>query len=80
VESFTQNILMWKRLVLTILTNVEKMHLGRRRALPCMVLIDAILDALKKSLNAAKTEIIVVSKIKEEIMNIKRRIESGDKQ
>jgi len=38
----------------------------------CIALIDAILDALKKSLNTTKTEIIVLSKIKEEIINIKR--------
>jgi len=39
----------------------------------CIYLIDAIFEALNKSLNMVKTEIIVLSKIKEEVMNIKRR-------
>ncbi|XRO76130.1 hypothetical protein ACO3VM_04805 [Methanocaldococcus sp. 10A] len=42
----------------------------------CLELINAILESLEKSLNKIKTEIIVLSKIKEEIINIKRRIES----
>lgn len=45
----------------------------------CIALIDAILEALNKSLNATKTEIIVLSKIKEQIMKIKRRFESENK-
>lgn len=46
----------------------------------CIALIDAILEALNKSLNATKTEIIVLSKIKEEIIKIKRRAEGEDEQ
>ena len=44
----------------------------------CMVLIDAIFEALEKSLNAIKTEIIVLSKIKEEMIKIKREFEYGN--
>ena len=44
----------------------------------CITLIDAILDALEKSLNATKTEIIVLSEIKGEIINIKRESEYGN--
>ncbi len=46
----------------------------------CINLIDAILVALNKSLNATKTEIIVLSKIKEEITGIKRRYKGEDSQ
>lgn len=41
----------------------------------CITLIDSILEALSKSLNATKTEIIVLGKIKEEIIRIKMDIE-----
>ena len=39
----------------------------------CIALIDAICEALKKNLNATKTEIIVLGKIKEEIIKLKKR-------
>ena len=45
----------------------------------CIALIDAILEALNKSLKVTKTEIIVLGKIKEEIMKIKRRFKIEDK-
>ena len=38
----------------------------------CMSLIDSILESLQKSLNTTKTEIIVLSKIREEIISIKQ--------
>lgn len=45
----------------------------------CMTLIDSIIDALNKSLNATRAEIIVLNKIKEEMINIKRRgFEDGE--
>lgn len=43
-----------------------------------IALIDAILESLKKNLNSTKTEIIVLSKIKEEIIDIKSGIKSSN--
>ncbi len=44
----------------------------------CTRLIDAVLSALEKILNATKTEIIVLSKIKEEIVSIAGRLEGAE--
>ena len=45
----------------------------------CMNLIDAILSSLNKVLNATKTEIIILSKIREEIVKLKRDFWGGAK-
>jgi hypothetical protein len=38
-----------------------------------MKLIDATIDSLEKNLNATKTEIIILGKIKETIMRIRKQ-------
>ncbi len=46
----------------------------------CIALIDAILDALKKSLNATKTEIIALNEIKAKIIETKKELKNDDEQ
>jgi hypothetical protein len=46
----------------------------------CIALIDAILDALKKSLKATETEIIALNGIKAKIIEIKKGLKNDDEQ
>ncbi len=43
----------------------------------CTSLIDAVLQSLEKAINTIRTEVIVLGKIKEELTNIKRKVENG---